>query len=114
MALLSRVARYGDCRAAIIDRLPLLPSAAMSGRAAAGARGGAELGAGLARVGGLEDFGAAGEFGLARFGAAGAEGQGFRAVHFVEVGFVDARSRGTAAAAHPTPRCARPSPSRGG
>ena len=89
MALLSRVARYGDCRAAIIDRLPLLPSAAMSGRAAAGARGGAELGAGLARVGGLEDLGAAGEFGLARFGAAGAEGQGFRAVHFVEVGFVD-------------------------
>jgi hypothetical protein len=58
-------------------------------RAAAGARGGAELGAGLARVGGLEDFGAAGEFGLARFGAAGAVGQGLRGVHFVEVGFVD-------------------------
>ena len=61
----------------------------MAGCAAAGARGGAEFGAGLARVGGLEDLCAAGEFGLARLGAAGAEGQGFRTVHFVEVGFVD-------------------------
>src|SRR3954471_6516565 len=69
--------------------LPLLPSAAMPGRASARSRRWPELGAGLARVGRLEDFGAAGEFGLARFGAGGAEGQGFRAVHFVEVGFVD-------------------------
>ena len=61
----------------------------MSRRAAAGARGGAELGAGLAGVGGLEDFAAAAGLGLAWFGAARAEGQGFRAVHFVEVGFVD-------------------------
>ena len=63
----------------------------MSRRTAAGTRRRPELGAGLARVGGLEDFGAAGEFGLARFCAARAEGQGFRAVHFVEVGFVDLR-----------------------
>src|SRR5437764_3145917 len=40
-------------------RSPLLPSAAMSRRAAAGAGGGAEFGAGLARVGGLEDFASA-------------------------------------------------------
>ena len=45
----------------------------------------------LARVGGLEDFAAAGVArGLARPLAARAEGQGFGAVHFVEVGFVDA------------------------
>ena len=50
---------------------------------------GAELGAGLAGVGGLEDFGTAGEFGLARLCAARTVGQGFRAMHFVEVGFVD-------------------------
>ena len=62
----------------------------MSRRAAAGARGWAELRAGLARVGGLEDFAAAGVGrGLARPLAAGAVGQGFRAVHFVEMGFVD-------------------------
>ena len=92
----------------------------MSRRAAAGARGGAEFGAGLARVGGLEDL-AAGVTGVwavvargfARRGAAGAIGQGFRAVHFVEMGFVDFGG-GAAGAAHPTPRCARPSPSRGG
>src|SRR6185312_17170404 len=107
MALLSHVARYGDCRAAIIDRLPLLPSAAMSRRAAAGARGGAEFGAGLARVGGLEDFGAAGEFGLARFGAVGAVGQGFRAVHFVEVGFVDFGGAAAGSARGTTPATAR-------
>ena len=65
------------------SNLSLLPSAAMARRAAAGARGGTEFGAGLARVGGLEDLCAAGEVGLARFGAAGAVGQGFRAVHFV-------------------------------
>ena len=75
--------------------LPFLPTTPMSRCAAARSWCGAELGAGLAGVGGLEDFCAAGEFGLARFGAAGAEGQGFRTVHFVEVGFVDAG--GTAA-----------------
>lgn len=57
--------------------------------AAARSRRGAELGAGLAGVGGLEDFCAAAEVRLWRGGAVGAEGQGFRAVHFVEVGFVD-------------------------
>ena len=67
----------------------------MPRRAAGGARGGAELGAGLARVGWLEDFASAGRtavvgWGFARGGAGGAIGQGFRAVHFVEVGFVDA------------------------
>ena len=74
---------------------PLLPPAAMTGRSAARSRGGAEFGAGLARVGGLEDFGATGEFGFARFGAARTVGQGFRAVHFVEVGFVDFGGAGT-------------------
>src|SRR5450432_3367264 len=59
--------------------LPLLPPTPVSGRAAGGARGGAEFGAGLARVGRLEDLAA----------AARAIGQGFRAVHFIEVGFVD-------------------------
>ena len=73
----------------------------MTRRAAARARGGAEFRAGLARVGGLEDFAAgAGGFGLgfARRGAAGTEGEGFGAVHFVEMGFVDAGGRGTTAA----------------
>src|SRR5258705_11082968 len=118
MALPSRVARYGDCQAAIIDRLPLLPSTPMPRRATARSRCWPELGAGLARVSGLEDFAAAGDLGLARLGAVRAVGQGFRAVHFVEVGFVDARGRGTATAErfHPAPRAcgARPSPSRGG
>src|SRR5204862_7573268 len=98
MALPSHVAWYGDCRAAIIDRLPLLPPAAMPRRAAAGTRGGAELGAGLARVSWLEDFGAAAGRRFLRGGAARPIGQRFRAVHFVEVGFVDARGRGTGAA----------------
>jgi hypothetical protein len=87
--------------------------------AAGGAGGGAEFGAGLAGVGGLEDFAAGARTllvgrGLAR--AAGAVGQGFRAVHFVEMGFVDAGGAGTARGLHPTPRAcsARPSPSRGG
>jgi len=44
--------------------LPLLPPAAMPGRAAGGAGGRAELGAGLARVGGLEDFAAAARSGV--------------------------------------------------
>jgi hypothetical protein len=48
----------------------------------------AEFGAGLARVGGLEDLAAGRRAVVARGLAAGAIGQGFRAVHFVEVGFV--------------------------
>ena len=68
----------------------------MSRRTAGRARGGAEFGAGLARVGGLEDFASAAGAdvvgrGLARVAAAGTIGQGFRAVHFVEMGFVDFR-----------------------
>ena len=67
----------------------------MSRRAAGGAGRGAEFGAGLAGVGWLEDFASAacadvvgGRFSRRR--AAGAVGQGLRAVHFVEMGFVDA------------------------
>src|SRR5439155_1521339 len=72
----------------------LLPPTPMPWCAAAGAGGGAELGAGLARVGRLEDFAAAAGprvvgRGFALIPAAGAVGQGFRAVHFVEIGFVD-------------------------
>src|SRR4030081_56263 len=74
--------------------LPLLPPAAMPRCAAGGARGGAEFGAGLARVGGLEDFASGGGIGvvgrtLALRRTAGTVGQGLRAVHFVEMGFVD-------------------------
>jgi hypothetical protein len=58
-------------------------------------RGEGEFGAGLARVGGLEGVAttlrpAVVERRLARRRAIGAIGQGFRAVHFVEVGVVDA------------------------
>src|SRR3979490_314067 len=61
------------------EYLPLLPSTPVPRRAAAGARGGAEFGAGLARVGRLEDFAsAAGVVGrglaLARGGGTGREG----------------------------------------
>jgi len=63
----------------------------MSRCAATRSRRGAEFGAGLAGVGGLEDFTAGVRIGVvARGFAAGAVGQGFRAVHFVEMGFVDA------------------------
>jgi hypothetical protein len=67
----------------------------MPRRAAARSRRGAELRPRLARVGRLEDFTAAAatrivERGFARAGTIGTVGQGFRAVHFVEVGFVDA------------------------
>ena len=85
----ARAAR--DC---VADISPLLPPTPMSRRAAGGAGRGAEFGAGLAGVGWLEDFASAARsrvigrrFALAR--AAGAVGQGFRAVHFVEMGFVD-------------------------
>jgi hypothetical protein len=64
----------------------------MPRRAATGSRRGAEFGAGLARVGGLEDLAAGVRAGIvARGFAAGAVGQGFRAMHFVEMGFVDFR-----------------------
>lgn len=74
--------------------LPLLPPAPMSRRAAAGTGGGAEFGAGLARVGRLEDLAAAARAGVVErgflgAGAVGTIGQGFRAVHFIEMGFVD-------------------------
>src|SRR5258705_4628326 len=93
----------------------------MSRRAAAGARRRAELGPGLARVGRLEDF-AAGVLarvigrGLARRRAVGAIGQGFRAVHFVEVGFVDAGGVTTRGPPTPTSRAsfARLGPRKGG
>ncbi len=79
---------------AAVFALPLLPSTAMPRRAAGGAWRGAEFGAGLARVGWLEDFASAARSLIVgrRFawgGAAGAIGEGFRAVHFVEMGFVD-------------------------
>ena len=65
----------------------------MSRRAAARSRGWPEFGAGLAGVGGLEDFAAAACVRVvARGFSARAVGQGFRAVHFVEVGFVDTRA----------------------
>ena len=66
----------------------------MSRCAAAGAGRRAELGAGLARVGWLEDFAAAAwgrviGRGFARRRTAWAIGQGLGTMHFVEVGFVD-------------------------
>jgi len=77
--------------------LPLLPPAPMPRCTAARPRRGAEFGPRLAGVGRLEDlaFGARPHFverGFARSrrGAAGAIGQRFRAVHFVEMGFVGA------------------------
>ena len=96
---MSRMSRLG---ALLLMGAGLFPAAAMAGRAAAGAWKGAEFGAGLARVGGLEDLAAGGgrrvvARGFSRGRAAGTEGQGFRAVHFVEMGFVDFRwSAGTA------------------
>ena len=70
------------------QRLSLLPPAAMPRRAAGGARGGAEFGTGLARVVGLDDFASFTEW-LFRQRAARAKRQRLRAVHFVEMGFVD-------------------------
>ena len=103
----------------IFQLSPLLPPTPMPRGAARRSRRGAEFGTGLARVGGLEDLAAGGWTLLVGRGfasAAGAEGQGFRAVHFVEMGFVDAGRAGTTRGFHPTPRAggARPSPSRGG
>src|SRR5271169_5219234 len=72
----------------VFNYLPLLPPTSMSWRAAGGARGGSELGTGLARVGRLEDFAAGGGSRVvarrfARRRPVGAIGQGFRPVHFV-------------------------------
>src|SRR5258708_40095499 len=73
---------------------PLLPSTSMPRCAAAGARGGAEV-VGFAGGGRLIDlaFAAGADVVARRFArgrAVGTVGQGFRAVHFVEVGLVDA------------------------
>src|SRR5712671_2211101 len=89
----------------------------MPRRAAGRAGGWTKFGAGLARVGGLEDFAAAAGVGLvARRRAAGAMGQRFRAVHFVEMGFVDfGGATGTTAAALPlTPTLSPRRAGRGG
>jgi hypothetical protein len=77
----------------------------MPWRSATRSRRGAELRAGLARVGGLDDFAAGAWVVVARGFAAGAVGQGFRAVHFVEMGFVDAG--GAATCGPPTPTLPR-------
>ena len=69
----------------------------MPRRAAARSWRRAELGAGLPRVGRLNDPACTAER-LLRLGAFGAEGQGFRAVHFVEMGFVDFGGGGPARA----------------
>jgi hypothetical protein len=73
----------------------------MPRRAAAGARRGAELRSGLARVRRLEDFAAAARVVERGFARAGAVGQGFRAEHFVEIGVVNARSGSVLAALSP-------------
>src|SRR5690348_16075080 len=83
--------------------------------AAGGARGGAEFGTGLARVGRLKDFASAARRvvvarGFARGAAARAIGQGFRAVHFVEMRFVDFGG----STPTPTAFSGRPSPQGGG
>lgn len=68
--------------------LPLLPPTAMPWRAAARSRRRAEFGAGLAGVGGLDHLAGAAER-FDGFRDLGTVGQGFRTVHFVEMGFVD-------------------------
>src|SRR5207247_4566223 len=81
------------------EYLPRLPPAAMPRGTAGRARGGAEVGAGLPRVGRLEDLAAARlavvERGLCRQRAGRAIGQRFRAMHFVEMGLVDAGGSAT-------------------
>jgi len=80
----------------------------MPRRTAAGTRRGSELGAGLAGVGWLKDLAAAARAcvvrrWLALRRAVGTVGQGLRAVHFVEMGFVDFGGGGTARGAPLTP-----------
>ena len=62
----------------------------MPRRAARRARRWPEFGTGFAGVGRLDDPAVVAEWFLGQSGA-GTEGQGFGAVHFVEVGFVDFR-----------------------
>jgi hypothetical protein len=83
--------------------LPLLPPTPVSWRAAARAWRGAEFGAGLAGVGGLDHLARAAER-FDGFCGLGAEGQGFRAVHFVEMGFVDFGGATTRGPPTPTSR----------
>src|SRR3954468_3876145 len=102
----------------LASRLPLLPPAPMSRRATARSRARPELRTRLPRVGRLDHLAGAAER-FFRQGAGGAEGQGFGAVHFVEMGFVafgGGVGTGRADGFHPTPRAcgARPSPSRRG
>src|SRR4051794_34377619 len=82
--------------------LPLLPPTPMPRRAAARSRRRPELRAGLPGVRRLDDPACAAER-LLRLGAFGAEGQGFGAVHFVEMGFVDFGGGGTTRGAPLTP-----------
>src|SRR6476620_11138722 len=84
----SAASKMTNCGSRAAEQLPLLPTAPMPRGAAAGAGRRAELLAGLAGVGGLDDPAGTAE-GFLRFGAVGTEGQGFGAVHFVEMGFVD-------------------------
>src|SRR6266404_4268605 len=90
----SRPSIAGYALRGVCFALPLLPPAPMPRLAAGRAGGGAELGAGLVRIGRLEDAAAALRLavvgrGFARRRAVGAIGQGFRAVHFVEMGVAD-------------------------
>src|SRR5258708_19999958 len=93
---------------------PLLPPAAMSRRAAAGAGRGTEI-VGFAGRSRLIDLAFAispnvvGR-GFARGRAAGTVGQRFRAVHFVEVGLVDAGGATTPGPPIPTPQPTFPPP----
>jgi hypothetical protein len=68
--------------------LPLLPPTPVPRRTAARSWRWTKLRAGLAGVGGLDHLAGAAER-FDGFGGLGAVGQGFRAVHFVEMGFVD-------------------------
>src|SRR5262249_45788106 len=88
------------------QKLPPLPAAAFARRAAARARRGTELRSGVARVAGLDDLAVAAVW-LPRQDADRAIGQGFRAVHLVELGLVNF---GAAATRGPPP----PSPPRKG
>src|SRR5689334_14305199 len=75
-------------RVAETNFLPPLPPTAFARCAAGRSRGGAELGAGVARVGGLDDFACAAERFL-RHRTVLPVGQGLRSVHLVEMRFVD-------------------------
>jgi hypothetical protein len=95
--------------------LALLPPTPVPRGAAGGARGGAEFGAGLARVGRLDDAAFAAERFCGEV-ALGTIGQGFGSVHFVEMGFVDFGGATTRGPPTPTSRAnfARLGPRKGG